>query len=255
MTSYIPKNEEELNYSRENPLKEFSILLAGTLAVLLISYLILGFIGESLATRLSPEKELKYFSNLFSLSRFSAESDLRLESFNKLLMAYDEKNAKNLRIIKIKDSQLNAFAYPGGVIMVTEGLLEKVKGEIGLAFVIAHEIGHFHHRDHLKGLGRSLGFTLLGSMVGLSGESFVVNDLAANLIDKSYSRIQESSADDFAISILQKVYGNTKGAEEFFDVILREHPISSQLIPSILSTHPNSEERRDRIANLADLKK
>lgn len=255
MTNYVPKKEDELNYSRENPLKEFSILLAGTLSVLLISYLILGFVGENLATRLSPEAELKYFSNLFSLSRFSTESDSRLESFNKILMAYDEKNAKNLRIFKIKDSQLNAFAYPGGVIMVTEGLLEKVKGELGLAFVIAHEIGHFHHRDHLKGLGRSLGFTLLASVFGLSGESYVVNDLAVKLIDRSYSRSQETNADDFAISILQKVYGGTKGAEEFFKVILKEHPIASQLIPSILSTHPNTEERRQRISNTSNLNK
>ncbi len=45
--------------------------------------------------------------------------------------------------------------------VVFTGLLEKMTSENELAFVLAHELGHYDHRDHLRGLGRAaLGTTL-----------------------------------------------------------------------------------------------
>jgi Zn-dependent protease with chaperone function len=51
---------------------------------------------------------------------------------------------------------VNAAALPGGHMLVFSGLLTEMRSENELAFVLAHELGHYAHRDHLRGLGRAL---------------------------------------------------------------------------------------------------
>ncbi len=64
------------------------------------------------------------------------------------------------RFLLLKEKRPNAFAMPGGTTGLITGLLETLDNEIELAFVIAHELGHFHNRDHLSGLGRAAGFSV-----------------------------------------------------------------------------------------------
>ncbi len=58
----------------------------------------------------------------------------------------------------------------GSYLFVTNGLLAAVESENELAFVLAHELGHFHHRDPLQALGRSLVLITLSSLLGLGQE-------------------------------------------------------------------------------------
>ena len=46
---------------------------------------------------------------------------------------------------------MNAVALPGGNIVVFAGLLKEIKSENELAMILGHELGHFAHRDHLRG--------------------------------------------------------------------------------------------------------
>jgi Zn-dependent protease with chaperone function len=56
----------------------------------------------------------------------------------------------------IPDPRINAMALPGGNIVVFSALIKETGSENELAFVLAHELGHFANRDHLRGLGRRL---------------------------------------------------------------------------------------------------
>jgi Zn-dependent protease with chaperone function len=116
------------------------------------------------------------------------------------------------------ESEANAVALPGGVIAVTRGLLDSVESENELAFVLGHELGHFHNRDHLRGLGRGAVFSLLLVVVGLGGGGSAVQlaSLAGQLAQREADRDREIEADHFGLALLAAEYGHVSGAEIFF---------------------------------------
>jgi len=148
----------------------------------------------------------------------------------------------------------NAFATPGGGIILTKGFLNLVESSPGIAMVLGHEIGHIEHRDTLKTLGRSL---LMVSIIGifLGGDSTVAS-LVVGLMENSYSRDQESMADDFGFRLMYSALGEVKGAAEFFEKIEKHasqkvgkdkpQEVSSGFdgrLLSLLSTHPYTPDR------------
>ena len=94
----------------------------------------------------------------------------------------------------------NAFALPGGKIYLLNGLLQKAENPDELAGVIAHEMGHVSHRDHLRmmihrgGVSFLMGL-LFGDVTGSSAVIFVTR----SLFEVSYTREAEHNADAFAI--------------------------------------------------------
>src|SRR5207237_6004435 len=90
----------------------------------------------------------------------------------------------------------NAFALPGGKIYLLNGLLQKAENPDELAGVIAHEMGHVSHRDHLRmmihrgGVSFLMGL-LFGDVTGSSAVIFVTR----SLFEVSYTRAAEQNAD------------------------------------------------------------
>ncbi len=122
----------------------------------------------------------------------------------------------NFTIYLSDSDDVNAIALPGGRIVVFKGLLDQVESENELAMVLAHELGHFAHRDHMRGLGRGLGLAVATAL--LLGE----NNSASGLISKAvltfqvkYSQSQESAADQFGVDLLTARYGHAGGAPAF----------------------------------------
>ncbi|MNL09845.1 Metalloprotease LoiP precursor [compost metagenome] len=143
------------------------------------------------------------------------------------------------------DKNPNAFAIPGGAVFITNSLLKDVKTEMGIAFVMAHEIGHFKHRHHLKGMGRQLGFTIASLVVGLGDTASVANTFTS-IMGRAYSRDQETQADEYALDLVTKVYGHVNGAEEFFEVLQKKES-GLEKFAGMLGTHPGTEERVQNI--------
>lgn len=139
----------------------------------------------------------------------------------------------------------NAFAAPGGVIIVTTGLLEATAGDDeALAFVLAHEAGHFHGRDHLEALGRRLVLGVAAALVFGDGAFGWVVDQGSDLAERGHSRGEERAADDFALTVLERSFGRIDGAERFF-ALLAEQDFPE--VPVWLSTHPGTDERLARV--------
>ena len=138
----------------------------------------------------------------------------------------------------------NAFAWPGGGVGVTPELFELVKTEIGLAFVLAHELGHHELRHTLKRLSRSLLWGLIASIAGsaepATGSSFLHLGMLAN------SRAQEKEADAFALALVYQAYGTTDGVSEFFELMQAEE---GWAFSSFHRTHPLSGDRLKFIQN------
>ncbi|MCI5137077.1 MAG: hypothetical protein D3922_01385 [Candidatus Electrothrix sp. AR1] len=121
-----------------------------------------------------------------------------------------------LQVNMAPSKDANAFAFPGGRIIVLEGLLETIRSENGLSFVLAHEMAHFKHRDHLRGMGRGLVFTALSAL--LTGAGSDITQLIAPALgigQARYSQEREALADKLALETLNCFYGHVGGATDF----------------------------------------
>jgi predicted Zn-dependent protease len=147
----------------------------------------------------------------------------------------------------IEDESLNAFALPGGAVIIHSGLLEKAQSAEEVAGVLAHEISHVTKRHHLRGIISNFGlFFILRGLVGdIAGISADIATAGAALSSLKYSRDYEREADDNGFKLLQKANIPTQGMIDFFYTMSKEAPDLGDA--SFLSTHPATKERIDNL--------
>ena len=153
--------------------------------------------------------------------------------------------------VHVKPSDaVNAAALPGGHMVVFTGLLSEMRSENELAFVMAHELGHFAHRDHLRGLGRAL--VLMTASTMLLGADNSVNSMIGQgmvLTELSFSRRQETRADEFALETLFCRYGHVADATSFFSKIPEDGDPGR--FGHYFASHPENRRRIDHLNELA----
>ncbi len=247
---YIPRlPDESVNVSEVNPLTELVVLLGGMVAVVGVLYFLLGFAVDLTVQYLPVEMErrLGEMMRVEFRGQPGAEQRRLQRLVDELVEGLPEPPPFSLKVHVSKADHINAVALPGGNIVVFSGLLKEVPNDEALVFVLAHEIGHFQHRDHLRAMGRGLLLALVS--LTLLGQSDMSNNIIGgtiNLALLTHSREQESAADRFALDLLQRRYGRTNGAEAFFKVLLAKENMPR--FASYFSTHPHPGKR------LADLK-
>lgn len=219
-------------------------------AVLVVAvYFTIGWAVDLMVPAISPEREAALFSSWNPGKHTSAETDIRLRPANDMLQQLT-KDAEvpplPYRLILMENEKPNAFAFPGGTIGLTTGLLDTLDDPEALKFVLGHELGHFHQRDHLRGLGRAIGGTVVFSMLfsGEMGNSQFANTFTY-VLGRSYSREQEEAADRFGLSLLHRVYGETEGCDQLFKILLESDETPEWAY--MLSTHPAPQKRIEQL--------
>ncbi|HRH81551.1 MAG TPA: M48 family metallopeptidase [Thiobacillaceae bacterium] len=141
------------------------------------------------------------------------------------------------------DPQVNAFAMPGGYVVVNSGLLKAAGSAEELAGVLAHEVQHVEQRHALKNLIHALGWRAVLSMAmgDLSGGIWL--DAADQLGRLHYSRDLEREADMKALHALHRAGISAHGLPDFFARLATRD--SGQF--TLLSSHPTSGERLQAI--------
>ncbi len=205
-------------------------------------YLVLGAVSDLVAYTLPERWEIR----LFSWSRFESaplrDDALVRETFDQLVQ-HAELRPLRYELFLLPTPDPNAFAFPGGKVAVTQGLLDLVESQAGLATVLSHELGHHQHRHSLKRLGRGLIFTLAHAVL-FGGSDSSVLDASLRIAESSYSRRQERQADEFGMRLVHEVFGNTEQSLEFFEdmregeerrwsAFLRSHPLTSERITDL----------------------
>ena len=123
--------------------------------------------------------------------------------------------------LQFRDTVPNALALPGGTMIVTDGLVRLFKSdERLLAGVIAHELGHIHHRHSLRHLlAGSASALMVGALLGdVSGVSALVTTAPLVLSTLHYTREAEMEADQYAFDLLKKAGRSPK---DFADAMRR----------------------------------
>jgi predicted Zn-dependent protease len=135
----------------------------------------------------------------------------------------------------------NAFALPGGRIYLTDGLLQKARHVDEIAGVIAHELGHVQNRDVLRTIIQNGGTSfLIGLLFGdVTGASAVVF-AGRSVLDASYSRATEQTADAYAVKAMRNL---GRSARPMGELLLRVTGAEAKKSVTILASHPLSEDR------------
>lgn len=216
--------------------------------VFALGYLLLGVLGEALARTIPDRWEARMFSPP-ELDLPSSGDLARAEKIFQRLHGATWLRPLHYRLFLVPTSEPNAFAVPGGAVGVTQGLLDDIESEAGLAMVLGHELGHHQARHPLKRIGRMLVFNVARALLfGAHDTSLVDRSLA--IADLSYSRRQERQADAFGLRLVHDVYGHTEGSLEFFERIRSEHGTEEARWAVFVRSHPLTS---DRIADLRTL--
>ena len=247
--------EQNDNVSHDQPVREFVLLLSGIIFFLLIAFWTLGLFVDLAVNYISPDMEALIFSPIdVSASELDNESDLKQK---KLQQMVDELRkcihiSYPLKVYLAETDNANAMALPGGRIIVLSGLLDKVKSENGLSFVLAHELAHFKNRDHLRGIGRGIVFTALAAFMTGAGSDFTqLFTPTVYFSEAQYSQKRESMADQQALQTLNCYYGHVGGATEFFEEMKPGEKERAIKIGHYFESHPEAIERIENLHRLA----
>lgn len=253
-----PKIPEEINYSKENPLKEFIVLGVGVFLVLGAFVVVVHLLAQNFA-HLIP---FRYEKNLFPATAWILQDDSNVEVINRekqdYLQELTEKLANqvgipaeiDLHVNYIDNEVINGGATLDGNILIFQGLLDAVKSENELAFVLAHEIAHIKQRHPIKSLSSGLLISIALSIITGSVDSSVSGALVSvsMLTSLKFSRTQESHADEIALHALHAYYGHVHGSHDFF-----MHMKAMEILPDLLkftNTHPGTDKRIAHIQTL-----
>lgn len=247
------KPREGINVSDTHPLVEAGTLVAGVGLIAAIIVVALVFVVEIALYFVSVEDEARLFRNWLPDDIVTvAPLDERL--YQTQLVA-DRLTARwagapfEIRVEIDESDTVNAMALPGGLIVVTSGLLDAVESENELAFVLGHEMGHFRNRDHLRALGRGTLLALYFAVLSGADPSGIGIDVA-DLALRSFSRGQEDDADAFGLALVQAEYGHVDEAWRLFERWAADDARLDGVFV-YLSTHPGAAQRVDALQDLA----
>lgn len=122
--------------------------------------------------------------------------------------------------LRIVDARFpNAFALPGGWIVVTDELIDEMESPDELAGVLAHEAAHVARRHVMAAQLREMGFSILLEFLigGGSGAGQEIARTGATLESLRHSRSAEAEADEYALAYLEAADLNPAALADFFD--------------------------------------
>jgi len=142
-----------------------------------------------------------------------------------------------------RDPAVNAFALPGGHVVVNSGLLKAADSADQVAGVLAHEASHVERRHALRNLIHALGLRAVMAVALGDFSGGVWGDMAGELAELSFSRELEEEADLEGLRLLRKAGLPAAGMAEFFGKMAASEGAGIEL----LSSHPASSERLETL--------
>ena len=238
-------------------------VVVGVVALLVGTFLARDKMVRAAASSVPVDWEVKAGDKLFEQLMTSKKlvTDKVLEAQLKLitdpLVAGIKDNRYPLKFHIIEDATLNAFAMPGGHVVLHSGLLMAADSPEEIAGVLGHEIAHVTQRHSIRSIISSAGlFLLVQTMLGdVTGIVAVLANNSAFLMDRKFSRDFERDADNNGWRYLLAADIKPEGMITFFKKMQEEEKRLQEKVKEatsidmnstsleVLSTHPATEER------------
>jgi predicted Zn-dependent protease len=164
---------------------------------------------------------------------------------DRLAIAADDD--RTYRVYVSNADVLNAFAAPGGHVVIFRAIIDHADTPEEVAGVVAHEMGHVVEDHPAKGLVEAVGYGIFGLLIpGGSADTAVI---ARSLLTNHYSRSDELDADRVGVEMLNESGVDSRGLIAFFEHMKAEgNEIPGAL--EFLSTHPSGDTRSHKLEDL-----
>jgi Zn-dependent protease with chaperone function len=230
-----------------------SLLLLSILGALFLLYLlIVPWLSSKLASKVSIKTERQLGDAVYDAMGLPAQEDAaKTILLNEFFTKMDIPSPYSIRISVVNENVVNAFALPGGRIVVYSALLKEMDSYPELAALLSHEFTHVNNKHSTRSIFRKLGSKVfLGLLFGRFGSvTSVVVDHADNLRSLKYSRSLEKEADMEGLAILTKRGIDPKGFTDLFTHL--KEAGSATMMPEFLASHPDTDKRLKYIREAA----
>lgn len=177
-----------------------------------------------------------------------------VERVGRRLVAAAGGNPAEWTFVVVDDPDANAYALPGGNVIVTSGMFPVAAGDSGLAVVMAHEIGHVVARHSGERVSRDvmtqLGVGVLASVLGVPGQLAGLLGTGANVaLTLPAERRQETEADYMGLVLMERAGYPPEAALDFWQRMAAAQQGRARP-PEFLSSHPTDATRLQQIAQM-----
>jgi beta-barrel assembly-enhancing protease len=149
---------------------------------------------------------------------------------------------------------INAFAAPGGYVIVTKGMLKQLRNEAELAGILGHEVAHVTRRHHLNALRKNAVMNLVGAGVTVvssdSKHSELVKKLAGptkELYARGLDKSDEFEADRVGVVLAARAGYDPYGLPAVLTTLASANP-NDNFLSLLYKTHPLPQVRLDKLA-------
>ena len=247
---YLQEMQDERNKpwhkkAKAKDIRKNLLIAFAVIAVMVATYfLIVPWLSEKLASSVSVQTEERFGDAIYSgLSLSSQEDTTATRLVNEFFREMDVTTPYNIRITVVNGPVVNAFALPGGHIVVYDALLKELGTYPELAALLSHEFTHVNNKHSTKSIFRRLGSRVfLGLLFGRFGSvTSVLVDQADNLKSLNYSRGLEKEADLAGLELLRQRKIDPEGFSRLFEHLKAASPASG--VPELLASHPDTDSR------------
>ena len=186
-----------------------------------------------------------------------AETEALLRDMSRPLVEAAGLRPQDVNIVLVHDQSINAFVIGGQTVYIHSGLITSASNANEVQGVIAHELGHItggHISRMGEGVRAASGFSLLSLLLGAAAMAAGAGEAGAAIISMgqraaigrflSFTRTQESSADQAGVSFLRRAGISGRGSLAFFERLQnQEFRLNIPQEDSYERTHPLNRER------------
>lgn len=227
-------------------------IAAVCLLLIVLSYLyFIPSLAEFVASRFPVEYEIELGQNIYDQMKEDFDIDEQKTALaNEFFKELKIKSNYPIHITVVNAPIKNAFALPGGNIVVYDEILQQMNSEEEFAALICHEYSHISFKHTTRSLFRNLGTYVILSIVlsDINGIMGVLLENAHTIKSLSYTRALEEEADRNGLKLLIASGVNPSGMVNLFKH-LKEKNAGSIDVPEFLSSHPLLDERIKYIEN------
>ncbi|MDA0309669.1 MAG: M48 family metallopeptidase [Bacteroidetes bacterium] len=223
-----------------------SILLFGSIWYALSQINWIGILGLNTLTQ-KTEKKLEdiLWEAIQDSEEICSDSEANeaLQTLWNRLCKSNQLDPNSVQVHLVINDEMNAFALPGGHILIHSGLIQGLETPEELAGVLGHEVAHVQLNHISKKMAKEVGVSLLLSAAGggsAAGEA--IKEILSQLSSSAYDRGLEKEADLKSVEYLKNAGINPNAMIGVMEKL--ETEIQSDL-PSWLGSHPDLSERKE----------
>lgn len=248
----LDKKSKKYSLFTENGFKGIILGVLVFIGVFFLFYkVILPNVAETAALTIPIEYEQSFGEKIKEtlISNYVVDST-KTKSLQKFYEKLNYESEYTINLTVVNSPIQNAFATPGGNIVVFSGIIDHMECPEELAALLGHELTHINKRHSTKSIFRSLANVMVLSVLlnDVNGITSIIIDNANSIGELSFSRGLEEEADTEAIQLMLENNINPNG---MLGLLEQLNQLNQGIeIPEFLTTHPMTENRIDYVEDI-----